>query len=324
MRRLWAVVLIGLSAAAGGCGTQDILLGTEGDYLFTVTDTMANPGEEISLKVRLQSGDFLRGRQGHVVRFTLDGTPYKAAETNGDGVATVSFEPPAAGNYRFTAEVAPMGLAKAPPPPQQLLVTCREREDPLVVVDLDKTVVASGFHTVLIGDPTPMAGSVDVLKRLTGQYTIVYLTHRPDALGPKSKRWLRQQGYPAGPVLLSDIGGFFSGSGTYKSEALARLKRRFEKIEIGIGDKISDAQAYHANGLKAFLIIQVPDTATAAALTTLADALAPLPDDVQVVTGWDQVAKAIFGEASYPRSAAQRRLKALAETRSKTRNAESG
>jgi len=314
-------MLIGLSAAAGGCGTQSLLLGTEGGCLFTVTDTMATPGEEISLKARLQSGDFLRGRQGYVVRFTLDGKPYKAAETDGDGVATVSFEPPAAGNYRFTAEVAPMGLADDPPPPGPLLVACRESNAPLAVVDLDKTVVASGFHTVLIGEAAPMAGSVDVLKRLTGQYTLVYLTHRPDAFGPKSKRWLRQQGFPAGPVLLSTAGGFLRGSGTYKSEALAQLKRRFEKIEIGIGDKISDAQAYHANGLKAFLIIQVPDAAPPAALTALAEALEPLPEAVQVVTGWDQIERALFAGGAYPRPDAQRRLRALAEQRKKTRAA---
>jgi len=67
---------------------------------------------------------------------------------------------------------------------------------------------------------------------------------------------LRDKKYPAGPVLLSTVGGFLKGSGKYKTEMLRRLQVGFKKIEVGIGDKVSDAAAYHENGLKSFLIIQ--------------------------------------------------------------------
>ncbi len=64
-----------------------------------------------------------------------------------------------------------------------------------------------------------------------------------------------QDNYPVGPVLLSDIGGFFRGSGAFKTSALRELRKRFTNIEIGIGDKISDARSYYDNYMQSFLII---------------------------------------------------------------------
>ncbi|MBE3069617.1 MAG: hypothetical protein IMZ66_05205 [Planctomycetes bacterium] len=320
MRTPLLVALSVCTLAAGGCGAQQILLGTEGAYLFTVMDALALPGEDVLLRARLQAGDLLRGRAGQVVRFSRDGVLYKAGETDGDGVAAVTFTPPEPGDYRFVADVAAAGLPDEPPRPRELLIACRAADAPVVVVDLDKTIVASGFHAVLLGNPEPMPGSPEVLSRLARDRTVVFLTHRPDYFGPKSKQWLRAQGYPPGPVLLSTVGGFLKGSGTYKQDAIRSLKQRFKGIAVGIGDKVSDAQAYHDNGLKAFLIVQVPDDASADALEQLADSIKGLPDAVQVVTGWGEIEKALFDAGAYPRSAIERRLRDLAGERRKTGN----
>jgi len=315
MNRFVTLGLLGALTIAAGCGAQTLILGTEGSYLLTVRDALAVPGEQIQLRARFQGGDFLRGRQGHVIRFDRGGKVYRATSTDADGVAVVSFTPAQVGDYRFVAVVSPDGLPDDPPEPRELLVACRPPEEPIAVVDLDKTVVASGFHTVLLGDPTPMARSAEVLNRLAKTHTIVFLTHRPDYFGPKSKTWLKANGYPPGPVLLSTVGSFLKGSGTYKSEMIAAMKKRFTKIEIGIGDKTSDVVAYHENGLKAFLIIQIPDDASAAQLDALADSIKDLPDAIQVVTGWDQVEEGLFGRGTYPRSAMEKKLRTLAAQR---------
>ncbi len=292
--------LAALAAGAAGCGAQGIILGTEGTYLLTVRDVVTPPGKEVSLVARFQEGDLLRGRQGRVIRFRRGDDLLKAAETDADGVARVAFTPEAPGDYVFTVEVAAAGLPDEPPTPRDLLVACRPPDEPMAVVDLDKTVVASGFHTVLLGNPKPMEGSVEVLKRLAADRTILYLTHRPDYFGPKSKGWLWARGYPRGPVLLSTVGSFLAGSGTYKREMIEGLKKDFAKIEIGIGDKFSDVEAYHASGLTSILILPVPEDPAAEDLETLAEQVADLPEAIHVVTGWDQVEAILFDGQSYP------------------------
>ena len=296
--------------AASGCGSQAVLLDAGGEHLFVAFDTVALPGEAVDLRARLQAGDLLEPRAGCVVRFIRDGTLFKAAETDADGVAAVTFTPAKPGVYRFTAELSPNGFPDAPPAPRECVVACRKPDAPTVIVDLDKTLVASGFQLVLIGDPAPMVKSVDVMRKLAADHAVIYLTHRPDYFGPKSKAWLAKHDYPPGPVLLSDLGGFLAGSEAFKTRAIEDLRRRFKKIRIGIGDKPSDAAAYHAHGVRAFLILDLPASPTAEALGEMIRDLKALPDAVQVVTSWDQIDRAVFGTASYPRSAAESMLQA--------------
>ncbi len=315
------VILAALAAGAAGCGAQGILLGTEGEYLLTVRDAVAPPGEEVPLVARLQQGDLLRGRQGHVLRFKRGENLFKAAETDDEGVARVTFTPEVPGDHVFTVEVAAAGLPDDPPDPRDLLVACRPPDTPMAVVDLDKTVVGSGFQTVLLGNPDPMPGSVDVLKRLAADRTVIYLTHRPDYFGPKSKRWLWVQGYPRGPVLLSTASSFLKGSGTFKREMLQSLQKDFTKIEVGIGDKFSDVEAYHATGMTAILILPIPDAPSAEALAELADQVEALPDAIHVVTGWEQVEAVLFDGKAYPPDPMAKDLRARAAEKKKEEEA---
>jgi len=309
------LILAALTASAG-CGAQQLILGTEGAYLLTVRDAVTPPGREVGLVARLQQGDLLRGRQGHVIRFKQGDDLLKAAETDADGVARVTFTPAEPGDYVFTVEVAAAGLPDEPPAPRDLLVACRDPEEPMAVVDLDKTLVASGFHTVLLGNPEPMAGSVEVLKRLARDHTIIYLTHRPDYFGPKSKGWLWANGYPRGPVLLATVGSFLAGSGTYKRDMIRALKGKFARVEVGIGDKFSDVEAYHAGGLTSILILPVPENPAPEDLEALAEQVADLPGGVHVVTGWDQVEEILFEGKSHAPSAMEKALRQrAAETR---------
>ena len=178
-------------------------------------------------------------------------------------------------------------------------MACRPADERMVVVDLDKTLVASGFQSVLIGDPEPMAGSKEVLARLARTHTVVYLTHRPEHFGPKYKAWLEEHDYPPGPVLLSTIEQYLRGSGRYKSAALAELTQRFNRIELGVGDKYSDALAYHENGLRSFWIVPLPEADRTRELEELADQLADTPEQVQAVTTWDQITGVLQRGESY-------------------------
>jgi hypothetical protein len=317
MRQILTVVTCMCMMMAGGCGVQSMLLGTEGSYLLSAMDVLTLPNENIQLQARLQGGDLLRAQSGHVIRFYRDGKLFKVAETDSDGLAAVSFTPDHTGNYRFLVEVAKAGLEGKPPIPQELLVTSCQADAAMLIVDLDKTVVESGFHMVLIGNPVAMPMSVEVLQRLARTHTIVYLTHRPDYFGPKSKAWLDKNGYPPGPVLLSTVRGFLKGSGEYKSEMLKQMQKKFTNIEIGVGDKISDALAYYENGLKSFLIVQIPEKDSPDPYEDLADSLEKLPDEVQVVTSWEQIEQAIFNEHDFPRSDLEGQLREMEQDRRK-------
>ena len=315
MSRLVRHLLMGCLLTAGGCGAQVVLLGAEKGRLFTADDVLALPGEPVELRVRFQSGDLLADRAGHVVHFGRGGRLYRAAETDDDGVATVTFAPPTPGQYVFTASFSPNGFADDPPSPVHLRVACLSAEAPIMIVDLDKTLVASGFEQVLLGDPAPIPGSPAAMKRLAQRYRVVYLTHRPYYFGAKSKAWLTRYGYPPGPVLLSDVKGFLKGSEAFKTGVLLALGKRFKQIRIGIGDKPTDAKAYHANGIRAFLILQPDPSAPLEDLTELATDLAELPEDVQVLSNWREIEQAIGGAARYPRSRALAQLDRLIRAR---------
>ncbi|MCD6303397.1 MAG: hypothetical protein J7M21_00360 [Planctomycetes bacterium] len=274
-----------LAVLAAGCGAQQTLLGARSSYLLTVTDVLSRPGEPVELKARLREGDFLRGAAGCAVWFYRQGRLFKVAETDSQGLATVTFTPPRDGDYVFSVAVAPIGLADEPPAPRELLVACRRADTPIVVVDLDGTIVAGGFQAVLVGRPEPMSGSQEVLKRLARTHTIIYLTHRPDFFSIKTKAWLRQHDYPPGPILLSTLEGFLRGSEQFKGTMLAALRRRFSRMEVGIGDKISDARAYADNGLRAILLLNLPGGADASTYDALADELNRLDEKTQVAAG---------------------------------------
>lgn len=301
MRRL---LLIGLALAAVGTSTGcDFLrnaFGVKEGYLFSGFDVLALPGERTTVRVRLQHGAFLRDGTGARVAFLHQGRRLQEVTTDGEGYAAIPFTPPAAGDYVIRAEVVPLDLKGPPPAPIEILVVCRAADAPLLIVDLDKTVVASGFGTVLRGNPQPMLHSAAVLKRLATRFTIVYLSHRIEYLSVKSKAWLAANGFPRGPLLMPDIGDFVKGSEEYKQEALARLRLRFRGRIVGVGDKVSDAVAYHANGAQSVLFIQ-PDTAKdAGELRDLAAALSTLPEGVQVAARWTEVEATVTGSAKFP------------------------
>ena len=293
----WVLVAI---IAVGGCGAQRVLLGTTSENLFVTMDAVAVPNEEVAVRARLQGGDFLSAKSGHVVRFYREDTLFRAAETDDDGVATVTFRPTTVGDVHIRAELAAAGFDGGRPEAQELLVACRAPETPIVIVDMDRTVVADGFHAVLVGDPDPMDQSADVLAQLARTHTIIYLTHRPDAFSSKSKAWLKNNSYPPGPVLLSTARGFLSGSGEFKTGMLRELGERFSRIEIGIGDKVSDAAAYHANGLTAYLILPMPQSRNPEPYEQLAEELSALDGAIQVVTTWQQVRSGLFEGAVFP------------------------
>ena len=279
-------------------------------------DVLAEPGAEVTLEAGLRSGLRLTGEGGRRIQFHLDERRLGEVASNTDGNAAVRWTAPERpGDYVVRVRIKPDDQPDKPVEETQLLVAVRKPDTPMVVVDLDKTVVASGFARVLLGGAKPMSGANVVLERLAKTHTIIYLTHRPGFLGPKSKRWLTENRFPTGPVLTSTLGGFLKGSGDYKTGRIASIKRTYPNLAVGIGDKISDARAYADHGLASILILHVdwseddPED-----YEKVARDLASLPQAVHVVTNWSDVSAILFEKAARPKQAMEKRLRDVARS----------
>jgi len=233
--------------------------------------------------------------------------------TDANGVAAMRWTPPEAGNYSFEA-----GIVAVPNENSRdmlgvkasLLVAARDKALQ-VVVDLDHTVVDSSFFDVMVSGGKCMADSVEVLGRVSKRYGIIYLTHRPDLLTHKSKSWLADNGYPSGPLLVSEMKDVLEG-GKFKSARLAVLRRDSPGVAIGIGDKLSDAQGYLDNGMSAYLIPDYKEKPRD--MRALAAEIRALRGQgrLQVVSNWRQIEQGIFSGKKFPPEDFARELEARA------------
>ena len=317
---LAAAAILPATAGPVQAGFSDILrrIRNELGQVLLARDVLCTPGEEVVLSASLRGGFRLEGVEGVRIQFHLDERRLGQVTTGGDGDAEVRWTAPdEPGDYSIRVRVKPDDQPEDEGDqiaPSRLLVAVRKADTSIAIVDLDKTLVASGFHRVLLGSGAePMAGSGVVLARLARTHTVVYLTHRPDFLGPTSKAWLDRHGYPLGPVLTSTLGGLIEGSGPYKTRRLADLAKNFKNLKVGIGDKVSDARAYADLGLTSILILHVdwseddPED-----YEDLAGDLAGLPDSIHVVTNWSDVSAVLFEGAARPAGPMIRRLRGVA------------
>ncbi len=294
----------GLAEALGQLAkvASTITMGAEHGAVFHAYDMLAFPGQATSLTARLQRADNLQGLGGARIGYYQGATKLGEALTDANGYAALPFTPLGDGDYALTVKILAVPQRRFAPmldvSPAHLLVAARGPKTEIVVVDLDHTLVASGFHHVLLGTAKPMAGSQAVLQRLARRYTLVYLTHRPNLLGRRSKGWLRQYGYPPAPVLLSTISQAVGGSASFKTGKLAELRKAYPNVRIGIGDKVSDTRSYAENNIPAYLIPHYKDKPSD--LRKLAAEIRSLPSTVQVVHDWRQVQAGIFDAQRYP------------------------
>lgn len=309
-RTIAAAVGLGVIVAAGA----DAGLGDHLEARLLPYDLLAEPGRAVALRASLRGGLRLDAIEGARVRFHFDGALLGERMTDRQGNVSLHWKVPAdPGDYPVRIGVHPDDQPARPVEDATILVAARPADAAIAIVDLDKTVVGSGFLRVLLGMAKPMRGAAAVLKKLARTHTIVYLTHRPDFLVTSSKGWLEKYGFPQGPVLTSALEDLVVGSGTYKNERLAAIRETYKNVAVGIGDKCSDAEVYARNGLRSILILHVdwseddPED-----FEKPAEKLAALPEAVQVVTDWDQVAEVLFRGGRYPKGEMERRLRRAA------------
>jgi hypothetical protein len=215
------------------------------------------------------------------VTFEREGRALGSAVTDGDGVAELraaSFGP-GTHRVRVVLDAAGYEVRRA-----WLTVAVAARETPILITDLDGTVVDGGaLDPAIRPNPKiiPIPGAPEAVTELAGSYQVLYLTARDDFLMNRTKNWLDQWNFPLAPAYFWDFKGAYPTSRVqerYKTEAIAALKREFPNVVAGVGDRLHDVRAYAANGITPYLIGDAVDGDEA------------LPHGTVRVGSWDEIA----------------------------------
>jgi phosphoglycolate phosphatase-like HAD superfamily hydrolase len=271
---------------------KDRFLGSEGGTLLTGRDAMVRPGEAAVIAAKLRGGRGLGGLAGHTLEFRLDGPVIGEAVTDAEGVAVIArrFDRPGDHLVRIAWKSGPADLSELSP--AELLVCVRPAETRMLVVDLDGTVVADNMLVALLDGARPVVGAPEALQRLAAAgWSPVYLTARPDLINAKTRRWLDRSGLPRGPLFEGPVDSVFD-PGLAKTGTLRTLRGKFAGITAGVGDSLSDAEAYAANGLTPLLIVR-PRWDKPKKLRAQAEEIRSAPAGTQVVQTWEQVESAL-------------------------------
>ena len=220
-------------------------------------DVLALPGEAAVLRTKAEKHSRVRFRpdiEGEAIEFHAGGKLLGSAKTDGDGVAALphKFEKP--GRYMVTVR---FGAASKYAAEDALLVEVRNATTRLIVCDIDHTIadVSAAKFVFKKNEKVPaLPGSPEALARLAKHAQIIYITARDDALLRKTRDWLALRKFPRAPVFFWDFGGKKLSHEKYKTREIAAIKKRFPNTVAGVGDKVGDARAYLANGLRAVII----------------------------------------------------------------------
>jgi len=217
-------------------------------YSLTVEDHICRAGDDVMLIGKLEHRGvyiFNRGTDDKRLRFFLDGRPIGDDETNDEGYARLNCDFDAPGVHRLAVAYDRDGVRAAE---AAATVFVLRKHAPILVVDVDYTVADTRVRDLLslLGteESEPMRDSPGVLGELARSFHVVYLTARPRELIPKTREWLQRHGFPPGPLLTWDVDRHSWSPADYKRERLDDLQDHFEAVNIGIGDRSHDREAY--------------------------------------------------------------------------------
>ena len=243
-----AVVALAVRSAQSG----------EKKAFLTGYDVLAQPGDTVSLQAKAEKASKFRFRpdiDDELVEFYRDGKLIGSGKTDDDGKATVQYKVEAAG--RFTVEARFPEKSKYAAEPAPILVDVCDAKTEFIVCDIDHTIADISWAKFVVRkneDVPALPGSPEVLGRVAKRCKIIYITARDDTFTRKTRDWMALRKFPAGPVFFWDFLGKKLSHTKYKTRQIAAIKKRFPNLVAGMGDRVGDAKAYLANGLKAVIV----------------------------------------------------------------------
>ena len=261
----------------------------------TLFDVLARPVETIAIRVRLREGFALNDAPGESVTFRLPGAEPVTVLTDEHGIATAEtrFDDP--GDHRvplllparFREPVPRLPLAYGSPSTGwNIRVFVRTDDAPIALCIVEPTLRPSApWHVEqqVAGPATAPPGSIGTLGRLARTRLIVYITLDTNMRLNATRRWLVENGYPAGPLLGWGGATRTSSFGTAASERIERLNAAWRHIDFALVGNTAAARTFHAVGIRSYLVgaEAVPDRS--------------LPDSVTTVPNWTALDQALTG-----------------------------
>lgn len=218
-----------------------------------------------------------QGVEGHVVSFVVENTEVAQAVTDDIGTASAAchLPNPAADSVEVRAVVGGRPLRAA-----GTVYTFRPARI-LIIVDIDGTLADTEIESLLLdgedSESEPLKHARAAMRDLAEHSDLLYLTARPRSLLEKTRKWLDHHQFPRAPLFVApDWRSAVYRPSDFKRDILAEICRRWPNALIGIGDRLSDADAYRANGMLPVMILDESDI----------EDLHELPDDVMVFEDW--------------------------------------
>lgn len=184
-----------------------------------VHDALALRGEEILITAETRKGYFAKG--GKIVEFSMNGKSIGRVLSGGDGVAYKIFRTGRQGMHRVVA-----GHGKDTGSGDILVL---KKGGEIVFIDVEGSLLAAPFTK------KPIERSRKVIRKIMNSYPVVYL-HTGEIGIRAVKKWLRQNKFPAAPVLPWQTGNVFT-----------ELNNKGLRIKAVIGSQvvIDSANAYN-------------------------------------------------------------------------------
>lgn len=222
-------------------------------------DEVGQPGEVVALRAKLGhlSSTGLRvPLRGRSLIFNDPDLVTGRAVTAADGTALLKVRLPGPYPPLYRVQVAYHGSKHHRPAQVKGRLFVWPKESRILITDVDGTISNLSLLRVPFTsnrDTPPVPGSVEALAQLARSYKIIYLTSRDEVLFEKTRAWLREKGFPPGPLFCRDF-HLTTDQATFKRQFIHDLRKRYPNVVAGVGDQPSDAKAYLGNGLKTFVL----------------------------------------------------------------------
>jgi hypothetical protein len=249
---LGGVILLGLGLT--GCTNMRVLLAGE--------DVITVPGKTVEVKARLQQRNIpiFKDIEKVPLHFRLTSAPSGADValdeqkiTDEEGGASVLLSVPKEGIYKI--EVLYSGSKKFESKVDEIIVLAIDKKKPIAVFDLDYTLTKNNWTHKPENIKPYDENTVRVIHEMSKKYAIVYLSGRPQPVHRSTKKWLKMNNFPDGPILLWYPSKLrWLTTDMYKKDALQTLREEGFNLALGVGDRNKDARLYCQANMKAFML----------------------------------------------------------------------